>query len=532
MNAVAEGWEVDNGREFSDAGAEWWEGIIQELAYELDSACPGTERFLPEDLGDLTLVQAMLVVRTALRDQRVTAATDIADELYSLWPDRVPPLEDCADLVARLLRHLHEYALPLLRSWRVFDLWTGLLQLYTARRAAAVGALRTARELGERWMLDPRAMSDGSLDRPLDPGARWQSFASYLRTTQRDNVTGAALGLLDRAAVARHLSSSAQWLGEYLGEARHLVALGSEAQAAEHVRHRADELSSGTGGGLWRDVAAAAADYAQVCERVREGLTTYEQELLRAAHDDRKRDQELMLETYLVRDADAGPHPRPLLPGSQAPAPGWMTAMVELRADARGATSKNFTWHSLPGHTPWWFCAVRPGPEERMAARLGHDGRIQFEVGKERPGDLLIGLPDDEPESFLHHLRFRYDEDDRDDLSRLLMLATTGWARLDILAARQAGGLRTLRTIRVDVPEPLRDLCGEYAYARLKRLTEMADEPGAESAAAGQEWRGAGLRLDGREGDGPSSYEVPPAEQERASAVFDGGLFQRDDTLF
>ncbi len=39
---------MDNGREFSDAGAEWWEGIIQELAYELDSACPGTERFLPK----------------------------------------------------------------------------------------------------------------------------------------------------------------------------------------------------------------------------------------------------------------------------------------------------------------------------------------------------------------------------------------------------------------------------------------------------------------------------------------------------
>ncbi|MEU5083916.1 hypothetical protein HB370_13030 [Streptomyces sp. DSM 40868] len=526
---------MDNGREFSDAGAEWWENIIQELAYELDSACPGTERFLPEDLGNPTLVQAMLMVRTALRDQRGTAATDIADELYSLWPNREPPLEDCADLVASLLRHLHEHehALPLLRSWRTSDLWTGFLQLYTARRAAAVGALRTARELDERWMLDPCVMSDGSLDRPLDPGARWQSFAAYLRTTQRDNVTGAALGLLDRAPVARHLTGSAQWLGEYLGEARHLVALGSEAQAAEYVRRRADELSSGTGGGLWRDVAAAAADYARVRERVREGLTTYEQELFRAAHDDRKRDQELMLETYLVRDGDAGPHPRPLLPGSQAPAPGWMTTMIELRAgSARGTTPTTFTWHSLPGHTPWWFCAVRPGPEERMAARLGHDGRIQFEVDKERPGDLLIGLPDDEPESFLHHLRFQYDENDPDDLSRLLMLATTGWARLDILAARKAGGLRTLRTIRVDVPEPLRDLCGEYAYARLKRLSGMVDKPDAEAPAVGQEPRGAGLRLDGRDEGGASLYEVPPAEQEQASAVFDGGLFQRDDTLF
>ncbi|MEY2231909.1 MULTISPECIES: hypothetical protein [Streptomyces] len=42
-------------------------------------------------------------------------------------------------------------------------------------------------------------------------------------------------------------------------------------------------------------------------------------------------------------------------------------------------------------------------------------------AGQVRP----IGLPDDEPESFLHHLRFRYDENDRDDLCRLLMLATT-----------------------------------------------------------------------------------------------------------
>lgn len=524
---------MDNGREFSDAGAEWWDSVIQELAYELDSACPGTERFLPKDLGDLTLVQAMLMVRTALRDQRVAVATDIANELYSLWPEREPPLEDCADLVARLLRHLNEYALPLLRSWRTSDMWTGLLQLYTARRAAAVGALRVARELDERWVLDPRALNDGSLDRPLDPGAQWQSFAAYLRTTQRDNVTGAALGLLERAPVARQLSSSAQWLGEYLREARHLVALGSEAQAAEHVRRRAAELSSGTGGGLWTDVAAAAADYARVCERVCEDLTTYEQELFRAAHDDRKQDRELILEAYLARDADAGPHPRPLLSDAQAPAPGWMTTMVELRAGAAwGATPKTFTWHSLPGHTPWWFCAVRPGPEERMAARLGHDGRIQFEVGKDRPGDLLIGLPDDEPESFLHHLRFRYDEDDRDDLSRLLMLATTGWARLDILAVRQAGGLRTLRTIRVDVPQPLRDLCGEYAYARLKRLSGMADESDVESLAAGQEWRGAELRLDGREGESPAPYEAPPTEQEGASAFFDGGLFQRDDTLF
>ena len=527
---------MDSGSEFSGTRAEWWEGIVQELAMELDFACPGTDRFLPQDLGDLALVQAMLMARTALREQRVAAATDIADELYSLWPDREPPLEDCADLVARLLRHLHEHSLPLLRPWRGFDLWSGLLQLYTARRAAAVGALRTARELDGRWALDPRAMSDGSLDRPLDPGARWQSFAAYLRATQRDNVTGAALGLLERAPVAERLSRSAHYLGEYLGEARHLVALGSGNEIAEYVRLRADELSSGTGSGLWADVSVAAADYGRVCRRVREGLTTYEQELFQAAHGSRQRDWEPLLEAHLVRDAGAGPHPRPLLPDPQAPAPGWMTTMVELRAESnRGATPKTFTWHSLPGHTPWWFCAVRPGPEERMAAKLGHDGRIQFEVSKDRPGDLLIGLPDDEPESFLHHLRFRYDEDDRDDLSRLLMLATTGFARLDILAARQAGGLRVLRTIRVDVPGEVRDLCGEYAYGRLRALSGKAGEAGEPGADELTRWSsgrgGSGPWEVGSERDGLAVSEDLPREEESAP-VFDGGLFQRDDMLF
>ncbi|MBQ0985866.1 hypothetical protein KBZ10_15340 [Streptomyces sp. F63] len=524
---------MDSGREFSDARAEWWEGIIQELATELDFACPGTDRFLPRDLGDLTLVQAMLMARTALREQRVAAATDIANELYSLWPDREPPLEDCADLVARLLRHLHEHSLPLLRPWRSFDLWSGLLQLYTARRAAAVGALRTARELDERWALDPRAMSDGSLDRPLDPGARWQSFAAYLRATQRDNVTGSALGLVERTPVAEQLSRSAEWLGEYLREARHLVALGSGNEIAEYVRLRADELSAGTGSGLWADVSAAAADYGRVCRRVSGGLTTYEQELFQAAHGFRQRDWELMLEADLVRDAGAGPHPRPLLSDPQAPAPGWMTTMVELGVKSNwGATPNTFTWHSLPGHTPWWFCAVRPGPEEHMAAKLGHDGRIQFEVSKDRPGDLLIGLPDDEPESLLHHLRFRYDEDDLDDLSRLLLLATTGFARLDILAARQAGGLRVLRTIRVDVPGEVRDLCGAYAYGRLRTLSGEAGEPGADELTRWSSRRGgAGPKEDGAERGGLAVSEDLPREEESAP-VFDGGLFQRDDMLF
>lgn len=156
-----------------------------------------------------------------------------------------------------------------------------------------------------------------------------------------------------------------------------------------------------------------------------------------------------------------------------------------------------------------------------MAAKLGHDGRIQFEVTEDRPGDLLIGLPDDEPESFLHHLRFWYDEDDRDDLSRLLMLATTGFARLDILAARQAGGLRVLRTIRVDVPGKVRELCGEYAYGRLRELSGGLGEPGAKDLT----------RRDEAEGDGLAVNEDLPREEESAP-VFDVGLFQRDDMLF
>jgi hypothetical protein len=141
-------------------------------------------------------------------------------------------------------------------------------------------------------------------------------------------------------------------------------------------------------------------------------------------------------------------------------------------------------------------------------------------------------LPDDEPESFLHHLRFRYDEDDFDDLSRLLLLATTGFARLDILAARQAGGLRVLRTIRVDVPGEVRDLCGEYAYARLRTLSGEAGEPGADELKRRSAGRGgAGPWEGGAERDGLAVSEELPREEESAP-VFDGGLFQRDDMLF
>ncbi|MFF2944145.1 hypothetical protein ACFVSQ_30305 [Streptomyces niveus] len=513
---------MENDRDFSDAREQWWWEVTDELAAGLGEACPDAERFLPRDLGDLDLVRAMLMTRTALRDQRVAAATDIANELYSLWPDRNPPLEDCAGLVADLLRHLHGDPSPSLRSWQTFDLWSGLLQLYTARRAAEVGALRTARELDERWVVDPQALSDGSLDRPLNPGAGWRSFAAYLRATQRDNVTGAALGLLERASVAQELHRSVESLGEHLGPGGHLAALAGQTEAAKYVRRRADELSSGTGAGIWAGVSAAAVDYLRVCEGVREGLTTCEQELLRTAHEPERRDRERMLEAYLARDSGAGPHPRPLLPDPQAHAPGWMTTMVQLRDEANwGAKTKTFTWHSLPGHTPWWFCAVRPGPEEHMAAKLAHDGRVQFEVDKSTPADLLIGLPDDEPESFLHHLRFRYNENDRDDLCRLLMLATTGWARLDILAARQAGGLRVLQTVRVDVPGELRELCGDYAYRRLKEMDGEFEGSG----------EGAGLLADEEWDDGLATHEDLRREQEPAP-VFDGGLFQRDDTIF
>ncbi|RSS36576.1 hypothetical protein, partial [Streptomyces sp. WAC05858] len=305
---------MEDGREFSDTREQWWWEVIEQLAAELDEACPGAKRFLPRDLGDLDLVRAMLMARTALRDQRVAAATDIANELYSLWPDREPSLEDCAGLVTDLLRHLHGEPSPSLRSWQALDLWSGLLQLYAARRAAEVGALRTARELDERWLLDPQAMNDGSLDRPLNPGAGWRSFAAHLRATQRDNVTGAALGLLERATVAQELNRSVESLGEHLGAGSHLAALAGQAEAAKYVRRRAGELSSGTGGGLWAVVSAAAADYLMLCEGVREGLTTYEQELFRTAYEPEWRDREGMLEAYLLRDAGVGPHPRPLLP--------------------------------------------------------------------------------------------------------------------------------------------------------------------------------------------------------------------------
>ncbi|MEU8867614.1 hypothetical protein [Streptomyces umbrinus] len=520
---------MENDRDFANAREQWWWEITEELAAGLDDACPDAKRFLPKDLGDPALVRAVLMTRTALRDQRVAAATDIANELYSLWPDRKPPLEDCAGLVADLLRHLHEDPSPSLRSWETLDLWSGLLQLYAARRAAEVGALRAARDLDERWALDPQAMNDGSLDRPLNPGAGWRSFAAHLRATQRDNVTGAALGLLERATVAQELSRLVESLGEHLGAGSHLAALAGQAEAAKYVRRRADELSSGTGAGLWAVVSTAAADYLAVCEGVREGLTTYEQELFRTAYEPEWRDREGMLEAYLVRDSGAGPHPRPLLADPQAHAPSWMTTMVQMRDEANwGAKAKTFTWHSLPGHTPWWFCAVRPGPEEHMAAKLAHDGRVQFEVDKSTPTDLLIGLPDDEPESFLHHLRFRYDETNRDDLCRLLMLATTGWARLDILAARRAGGLRVLQTVRVDVSGEVRDLCGDYAYRRLK---EMDGECDSATGEAGYSGGGADLLADEGWGDDLVTYEESPRERE-AAPVFDGGLFQRDDTIF
>ncbi|SFD73204.1 hypothetical protein [Streptomyces aidingensis] len=119
---------------------------------------------------------------------------------------------------------------------------------------------------------------------PAVPGERWQSFAAYLRATQRDNVTRAALGLLERTPVAHRLGERSRRLAEYLGRARHLLALATEAAAAEHVRQRADELSAGAGGGLWSDVSAAAAGYAALCDRVRDSLTAHERDLFSAAH--------------------------------------------------------------------------------------------------------------------------------------------------------------------------------------------------------------------------------------------------------
>lgn len=343
-------------------------------------------------------------------------------------------LPDCSSeellsqLVVPIAHHFLTWSFPILAAWNVTDAYVDLLEKYLLSRRPDLIDEQLAREVRDLWRFPADALKNGLSQR--DPDLELFSFAAYAPASE----TSELFSLLSKDASLREIERRLALHPLDLSRRDYLIPIARFVETLRFAQEQAhlSPLSATSTKILREAIASTKAEVLQFSSLELRLISPGSEEMILA-------ERCLTEKRSVTFYDDLGPNALPDFRNSIPLLPNWIEDMV-LRGGGR-------FFRASRGPVPYLFITL-DGSSSTPLHKVGW--------GKpRRDGDILL-LPlhiDDEHGGFCASFFYRLTY--AESLYDLLLLATTGRARLDFAQLTSKSLLTLIATGYVPIPDSL-----------------------------------------------------------------------------